>query len=77
MTDFTPLSRFIDRIVDWRIPWVEPAERTNTVRDLFAMTAGFSFDLTAPYIREAASAADRKQEAPKSYRDLQSLIERA
>ncbi|MDI4647959.1 serine hydrolase domain-containing protein [Cohnella hashimotonis] len=137
--DFTPLSRFIDRIVAWRIPWaevlvmhrnetvfryragyedleaktpigedrmiylysltkiltcaaalqlvekgaillgdalsdylpeyaemkvrqqqpdgsdsVEPAERPITVRDLFTMTAGFSYDLTAPALAEAA-----------------------
>ncbi|MBB3113716.1 CubicO group peptidase (beta-lactamase class C family) [Paenibacillus phyllosphaerae] len=136
--DFTPLSRFIDRITAWRIPWAEvlvmhrnetvfryragyadleaktpidedriiylysltkiltctaalqlvekgtillgdplsdylpefaemkvrkaqtddgwatePAERPITVRDLFAMTAGFSYDLAAPSIKEA------------------------
>lgn len=143
MTDFTPLSRFIDRMVDWRIPWaevlvmhrnetvfryragyadletktpieedgiiylysltkiltctaalqlvekgamllgdslsdylpeyadmkvkktlpdgtiaLEAAERPITVRDLFAMTAGFSYDLAAPSIREAAEATE-------------------
>jgi CubicO group peptidase (beta-lactamase class C family) len=128
--DFTPLSRFIDRITAWRIPWAEvlvmhrnetvfryragyadleaktpidedriiylysltklltctaalqlvekgaillgdpisaylpeftemmvqkkQSERPITVRDLFTMTAGFSYDLTSPSIREAA-----------------------
>ncbi|MFC3800898.1 serine hydrolase domain-containing protein [Cohnella sp. GCM10012308] len=141
--DFKPLSRFIDRIVAWRIPWaevlvmhrnetvfryragyehleaktpigedrmiylysltkiltctaalqlvekgnlllgdalsdylpeyaemkvrktqpdgsvsVEPAERPITVRDLFTMTAGFSYDLTAPALAEAAKRTD-------------------
>lgn len=143
MMDFTPLSRFIDRITAWRIPWAEVlvmhrnetvfryragsvdpeanipvgedgiiylysltkiltctaalrlvekgamllgdpisdylpeftemtvrkqqsddaqatalSERPITVRDLFAMTAGFSYDLASPSIREAAARTD-------------------
>lgn len=141
--DFTPLSRFIDRITAWRIPWAEVlvmhrnetvfryrngfadlerqtpaverqimniysmtkimtctaalqllergsillsdpisaympefaemtvrktlpdgtvgeerAEKPITVRDLFAMTAGFSYDIGAPAIREAVQRTD-------------------
>jgi len=37
---------------------LEPAARPITVRDLFAMTAGFSYDFGAPPIREAVERAN-------------------
>ncbi|MCC3373544.1 serine hydrolase [Cohnella sp. REN36] len=37
---------------------VEKAERPITVRDLFTMTAGFSYDLEAPAIREMARSTN-------------------
>jgi CubicO group peptidase (beta-lactamase class C family) len=39
---------------------LERAERPITVRDLFTMTAGFSYDLWAPSIREIVSRTDGK-----------------
>lgn len=38
----------------------ERAEKPITVRDLFAMTAGFSYDIGAPSIREAVQRTDGK-----------------
>ncbi|CAI6087039.1 serine hydrolase domain-containing protein [Cohnella sp. JJ-181] len=56
-----PLSAYLPEYADMKVRRtqpdgtvsVEPAERPITVRDLFAMTAGFSYDLATPSIREA------------------------
>lgn len=63
-----PVSAYLPEFADVTVSKTMPdgsiaeerAEKPITVRDLFAMTAGFSYDIGAPSIREAVQRTDGK-----------------
>ncbi|WP_273386241.1 serine hydrolase domain-containing protein [Cohnella zeiphila] len=63
-----PLSAYLPEYADMTVrrtledgrTVLEKAERPITVRDLFTMTAGFSYDLGAPSIREVKESTNGK-----------------
>lgn len=63
-----PISAYLPEFADMNVRKtmpdgsvaVERAEKPITVRDLFAMTAGFSYDIGAPSIRDAVQRTDGK-----------------